>query len=76
MEELTIEVQKREETGDGACRRLRRAGWVPGVVYGGGRDPLPIQIERKPLLEILAKGAGRTGSSCSGSPAPTRAGTR
>jgi len=44
MEELTIEVQKREETGDGACRRLRRAGWVPGVVYGGGRDPLPIQI--------------------------------
>ena len=58
MEELTIEVQKREETGDGACRRLRRAGWVPGVVYGGGRDPLPIQIERKPLLEILAKGGG------------------
>lgn len=56
MEELTIEVQKREETGDGACRRLRREGWVPGVVYGGGRDPMPIQIEKKPLLEMLAKG--------------------
>lgn len=56
MEELTIEVQKREVTGDGPCRRLRQSGWVPGVVYGGGRDPMAIQIEKKPLLEMLAKG--------------------
>lgn len=58
MEDLIIEVHKREETGDGACRRLRESGWVPGVVYGGGRESLPIRIEKKPLLEALEQGAG------------------
>lgn len=58
MEDLIIEVHKREETGDGPCRRLRESGWVPGVVYGGGRETLPIRIEKKPLLEALEQGAG------------------
>lgn len=58
MEDLIIEVHKREETGDGPCGRLRRSGWVPGVVYGGGRENLAIRIEKKPLLEALEKGAG------------------
>ena len=42
----------RTGTGKGAARQARRNGMVPGVVYGGGEDPLPIQI---PFNELLAK---------------------
>ena len=32
----SLEVDERPERGSRAVRRLRRAGWVPGIVYGGG----------------------------------------
>jgi large subunit ribosomal protein L25 len=34
----TLTVEERPERGTRATRRLRRAGLVPGVVYGGGSD--------------------------------------
>jgi large subunit ribosomal protein L25 len=40
----TIEVQVREPGGKGASRRLRRAGTVPAIVYGGDLEPRSIQI--------------------------------
>jgi large subunit ribosomal protein L25 len=42
-----ISVQKRDDEGKGASRRLRRAGYVPAVVYGGELNPVSIQIEHK-----------------------------
>ena len=42
-----INVQKREDQGKGASRRLRRAGFVPAIVYGGELKPVSIQIEHK-----------------------------
>ncbi|WGH77608.1 50S ribosomal protein L25/general stress protein Ctc [Jannaschia ovalis] len=42
----------RTGTGKGAARQSRRNGMVPGVVYGGGADPLPIEI---PFNDLLAK---------------------
>lgn len=56
MEDVTIEVKKREVAGDGACRRLRREGWIPAVVYGGERETIPVQIEKRPLLETFKDG--------------------
>lgn len=53
MSELEIEVQQREATGKGPNRRLRTAGRIPAVVYGGGRDPLPIEVEKDRLRELL-----------------------
>ena len=50
MSELTIEVQPREATGKNANRRLRAAGLVPAVVYGGGKDAIPIQLDRAAFL--------------------------
>jgi large subunit ribosomal protein L25 len=56
MAEVTIEVEKREQTGKGANRRLRAAEQVPAVVYGGEREPLPIQIPKKTLLTLFKQG--------------------
>ncbi|WP_179380217.1 50S ribosomal protein L25/general stress protein Ctc [Jannaschia marina] len=49
----------RTGTGKGAARQARRDGMVPGVVYGGGEDPLPIQIPFNDLLKKLKAGRFR-----------------
>ena len=51
-----LEAIERTGTGKGAARQARRDGMVPGVVYGGGLDPLPIQISRNVLLKKLRAG--------------------
>ena len=42
-----ISVQLRKDEGKGASRRLRRAGQVPAIVYGGKLAPVSIQIEHE-----------------------------
>ncbi|MEY8840593.1 50S ribosomal protein L25/general stress protein Ctc [Cribrihabitans sp. XS_ASV171] len=49
-------AQERTGTGKGAARQARRDGMVPGVVYGGEKDPLPIAIEFNGLLKRLKDG--------------------
>ncbi|MGB2408080.1 MAG: 50S ribosomal protein L25/general stress protein Ctc [Paracoccaceae bacterium] len=49
-------AHERTGTGKGAARQARRDGMVPGVAYGGGIDPLPIQIPRNELLKRLKAG--------------------
>ena len=49
-------AQERTGTGKGAARQARRDGMVPGVVYGGGVDPLPVQIPFNELLKRLKAG--------------------
>ena len=49
-------VQERTGSGKGAARQARREGLVPGIVYGGGADPLPIQMPFNELLKRLKKG--------------------
>jgi large subunit ribosomal protein L25 len=58
MSEITLEVQSREETGTNANRRLRAAGLIPAVVYGGGLDSVAIQVDRKTLHELLKQAGG------------------
>ena len=51
-----LEADERTGTGKGAARQARRDGMVPGVVYGGGVDPVPIQIPQNVLLKKLKEG--------------------
>ncbi len=46
----------RTGTGKGAARQARRDGLVPGIVYGGGTDPLPINIPFNILFKKLKDG--------------------
>ena len=47
---------ERTGTGKGAARQARRAGMVPGIVFGGDTDPLPINLPFNKLLKMLKAG--------------------
>jgi large subunit ribosomal protein L25 len=49
-------AEVRTGTGKGAARHARRMGNVPGIVYGGGKDPIAINIEDYALLKRLKAG--------------------
>ena len=65
-----LHVSPREAAGSRSARRLRRTGEIPGVVYGGGEDPLSFSVQERTLRHALAnagavmdltiKGAGAT----------------
>ena len=56
-ETMTIEVQPRQESGKNANRRARAAGKIPAVVYGGGKESVAIEVDRKTLVDTM-KGHG------------------
>ncbi len=51
-----LNATARAGTGKGAARQARREGQVPGVVYGGGEDPQPINVRYNELLKRLKEG--------------------
>ena len=44
-ETFELSARARADQGKGASRRLRRAGQLPGVVYGGSKEPVPIVLD-------------------------------
>jgi len=54
---IAIKAEPRSVQGTGASRRLRRTDMVPGVLYGGGKDARPIQLNHKDLFFNLKKEA-------------------
>jgi large subunit ribosomal protein L25 len=52
--DLVAEV--RVGTGKGAARQARRDQMVPGIVYGGGVDPQPLNLKYNYLLKHLKAG--------------------
>ena len=51
-----LHAQERTGTGKGAARAARREGMVPGIVFGGAADPLPINIPFNELFKRLKAG--------------------
>lgn len=51
-----LNAQERTGTGKGAARAARRAQMVPGIVFGGDKEPLAIQVPFNELLKRLKAG--------------------
>ena len=51
-----LHAHVRTGTGKGAARQARRDGMVPGIVYGGGKDPIAINMPFNALLKRLKQG--------------------
>ena len=57
-EQIVIRAELREHVGKGASRRLRRlSDNVPGILYGGGRDPVPLSIAHRDLAKAMQEEA-------------------
>lgn len=50
----------RERTGTGGARETRRAGWIPGVLYGGDKGPVAIKLKRVEVLQAYSAGRMRS----------------
>lgn len=48
-----LDAVSRSDTGKGASRRLRKTGMVPGIVYGGNKDPEMIAVAHNILVQHL-----------------------
>lgn len=57
MKEAVIHAEPRARSGSRACRRLRREGRVPGVLYGHGEEGVKVAMDAHDLLQTLHTGA-------------------
>ena len=55
MKQISLKVQSREQTGSGACGRLRKEGKIPAIVYGpsGSRNVTVEEVELRKLMRAL-----------------------
>lgn len=56
MSDIVVSVEVRERTGTGGAREARRAGRVPGVLYGGPRGAVSISVKRNELVKAIGTG--------------------
>src|SRR5207244_11130740 len=57
-ERVKLQVRERERRGSADARRLRREGFIPGVLYGSGKQPHAICIPERELRRVLTGGSG------------------
>lgn len=55
MEEFCIDIRKRAELGKRACKRYRREGLLPVVVYHKGEETVAALVERRQFVHIAEK---------------------
>ncbi|HUU15485.1 MAG TPA: 50S ribosomal protein L25 [Terriglobia bacterium] len=53
-----VGAEPREDFGKNPARRMRRAGQIPAVVYGGGGPAIPVAVDPKKISAILHSEAG------------------
>ena len=57
-ERVRLQVKERERRGSADARRLRREGFIPGVLYGSGKQPHAISIPERELRRVLTGQGG------------------
>lgn len=55
--QIEFNAQARDVQGTGASRRLRRAGRVPGILYGGEAKPQSLDMDHNEIFQHLRKEA-------------------
>lgn len=55
---MEIEVEKRETFGKKARKDAVSKGMIPGVVYGEGKEPVPITVDSRRIIQILRSEKG------------------
>jgi len=56
--EITVAAQARQTRGKNEARRTRRSGLIPAVVYGAYKEPVPVAVSPKAILQIVHSASG------------------
>jgi len=51
--ELVLNATPRKEQGRGASRRLRRAKQIPAIMYGTGKETVPLALDEEQVLRLM-----------------------
>jgi large subunit ribosomal protein L25 len=54
---ISLSAEPRANAGKGAARATRRSGRVPGIIYGDGKDPMPVSFEPRELSRAINRAA-------------------
>src|SRR5579863_4988305 len=65
----TLSASSRAPQGSRAARRMRRAGRVPGIIYGGDAEPQSFEADARELRHALAGRGALFELSVDGEPA-------
>jgi large subunit ribosomal protein L25 len=58
MSEFVVAAESRTESGKSSNRRLRSRGLIPGVVYGAGKETVPVAVSPAAITDILRSASG------------------
>lgn len=58
MEQIKLSAISREKTGKQICKKIRRDGWTPGVIYGRKIKPMNLSVPTKIFTEIIRENPG------------------
>lgn len=53
----TIKAEDRKRTGTGTLKLMRREGFIPSVVYGGGSENRNVKVRSKAFHEVISQSA-------------------
>jgi len=56
--EITVVAQPRTLRGKNEARRTRRRGLIPAVVYGAYKDPVPVEVSPREIMQIVHSSSG------------------
>lgn len=56
MAGIVLTIERREKTGTGGARATRKSGLLPGVLYGGERGAVPIELKLNEVMQALRSG--------------------
>ncbi len=59
MNDMIVDVERREAAGKNVARRLRRSGKIPAILYGTGKDPVSLTVDPRRLVDVLKSHAGQ-----------------
>lgn len=59
-EENVIKADRRGSRGTTECRRLRKAGMLPAVIYGRGHDPVLLEVDGHGFAQMLSHHVGES----------------
>ena len=53
MANVELKAELREEKGSRPVKRLRDAGWIPGIIYGHNKDNISVKVNNREVIHLL-----------------------